>query len=153
MRVLTSAAIAIFVLIGCGGDAGSGTENGAREPTAAAPPPPPPPPPPPAAARPSVAERLAQLDQNRPVDADSAEVQRFQERLDQLTAKCAASEIEISDMTVRARELLADEGVERSLYRVITGVNRGADAGGNKDSCLRTFAQYVTTQRQLESGS
>lgn len=125
--------------------------DGANQAEAPAPPrsPSPPPPPPPPPVELTVAEKLAQLDENRAVDANSTVVRRFQERLDQMTMKCSAQEIEISDLTVRARELLAEDGVDRKLYDVITGVNRGTPAGGDIERCREIFARYVTVQRAL----
>lgn len=96
-----------------------------------------------------VAEMLAQLDRNRPVEANDPLVRRFQHRLDQLTMKCHTTEIRISDLTVRAQELLRDDGIKQSLYRVITGVNRGMATGSRGMRCVRTFAAYVTLQKRL----
>ena len=98
---------------------------------------------------PSAAEKLAQLDAGAPVEEDAPEVARFQRRLDQMTMKCGVGEMEIADMTVRAQELLADAGRRQSLYRVITGVNRGADARDGGVPCIETYGRYVTIQNQL----
>jgi hypothetical protein len=100
-------------------------------------------------AAPRPAEQLAQLEMDRPVDSTTPEVELFQERLNQMTRKCGLSETEIADMTVRARKLLADDGVKQTLYDVITGVNRGADARDGGEPCIETFERYVAMQRRL----
>lgn len=99
--------------------------------------------------------KLATID-NGYVDTDDRSVKRFRSLLDQLTSKYAEGEKEVSDMTVKARELMNNNGISESCETVMEDMNRAlpnqilSDSGTNNQKYAEYVALYVT---QRNSGS
>lgn len=99
--------------------------------------------------------KLATID-NGYVDTDDRSVKRFRSLLNQLTSKFAEDEQEVSDMTVKARELLSDSGISESCETIMEDMNRAlpnailSDNGVNNQRYAEYVALYVT---QRKSGS
>jgi hypothetical protein len=96
---------------------------------------------------PSPAYKLASIDNGSPVDADDPAVARFDRELDALQRHCIDRRIRLSDMTVKAQELLADANVDESLLSIITNVRRSIPAELRNHRCADVFAAYVTLRK------
>ena len=96
---------------------------------------------------PTVAEKLATIQTGQPVSATDPLVRRFNQVLDALEQKCKDRRIMLSDLTVRAQQLLRKAGIDKSLESIITHVNGSIPKGIPRQRCTSVFAAYVTLRK------
>ncbi len=71
-------------------------------------------------------EMLASIDKGYTVSADEITVKRFKSLLGQLSLSFLESQHDIADMTVAAKDMLNDRGINETLLRIMEGANRYA---------------------------
>jgi hypothetical protein len=76
---------------------------------------------------------------------------RFRSLLSQLTEKFVESEKEISDMTVKAQDLMKKEGIAESLVSIMEGMNQIFAAKVANQEYKQYVAAYVTLRSQGQS--
>jgi hypothetical protein len=76
---------------------------------------------------------------------------RFRSLLSQLTEKFVESEKEISDMTVKAQDLMKKEGTAESLVSIMEGMNQIFAAKVANQEYKQYVAPYVTLRSQGQS--
>lgn len=106
----------------------------------------------------SAAERLAAMDERSircaggrgcgPLRGDSpgaAAVTQVDTQLLNLWFKCTEAGLSVlADYTVKAQKVLAKQGRNESLIRIITNVNGSIPVGSPRRPCSRAFDNYVT---------
>lgn len=142
LRLFLLIALAGLVLAGCGSTPSSSdgsTGGSAKDPAAAseeaddA-----------SATEPSIAEKLAVIQTRGPVGPDDAIVRKLRKALVALDRKCKEPRIRVSDMAVRSRQLLADEGIDESILSILRNVNTSIPDALGVTKCRDIFAAYVT---------
>ena len=68
--------------------------------------------------------KLAVIDADRYVPKDHITVARFRSLLRQLTSKFNEDREQIADMSVKAQQLLRDEGIDQKMLEMMEGINR-----------------------------
>ena len=91
----------------------------------------------------SVAEKLATIQKQAPVEANDPLVRNFDAKLDALQKKCKDRRIRLADFAVTARKLLKKDGVDESLSSIVTHANQSIPAAAPRMPCAYTFAAYV----------
>lgn len=71
----------------------------------------------------SVELKLATLDAGSPIEEDDITVYQFKELLDKLEKKTVNTRIDIADITVVARKLLKEHGINRTLLQILNDFN------------------------------
>lgn len=123
-RVNAVTGLSIALLTGCSGGAdGSGSPVGTACRTEAC--------------------RLAVGDAKDHEPASDALVHKYQIALDALGDNCNESEDELGDLAIAVQEELTSEGIEESLFNILSDVNSEMPGGYRWDDCSRPFAIYI----------
>ncbi len=77
-----------------------------------------------ASANVSIETKLASIDAGYQVAKEHITVARFRSLLSQLSKTFVENKLEIGDMTVKAQNLLREEGINESLLNIMEGMNQ-----------------------------
>ena len=91
----------------------------------------------------SLAHKLANINARGHVSPNHITVSRFQNLLAQMSGKFIENEQQIADMSVKAIELLENEGVSEHLINIMEGLNSLPVTAKGLPSSWREYRQYV----------
>ncbi len=91
----------------------------------------------------SLAHKLANINARGHVSPNHITVSRFQNLLAQMSGKFMENEQQIADMSVKAIELLENEGVSEHLINIMEGLNSLPVTSRGLPSSWREYRQYV----------
>lgn len=92
----------------------------------------------------SLAHKLANINERGYVSSDHFTVARFRSLLNQMSGKFNENEQQISDMSVKALELLEQEGVHERLLNIMEGLNTLPVTARGLPSSWHEYRQYVS---------
>jgi len=91
----------------------------------------------------SLAHKLANINERGYVSSDHITVSRFRSLLNQMSDKFNEDEQQISDMSVKALELLEKEGIHERLLNIMEGLNTLPVTARGLPSSWHEYRQYV----------
>lgn len=99
----------------------------------------------------SLAYKLGTIEKGY-VSKDDLIVKRFDNLLDQLSDKYVEDRQQVSDMTVKAKQILEDKGIDQSMIDIMEGMNLifSGDIGGNQ-KYAEYVAAYITLREKGQS--
>lgn len=90
-----------------------------------------------------LAHKLANINARGYVSPDHLTVSRFRSLLNQMSGKFTENEQQIADMSVKALELLENEGVQERLLTIMEGLNSLPVTAKGLPSSWHEYRQYV----------
>jgi len=97
--------------------------------------------------------QLATINQKGYVSKDHISVARFRRLLEQLSSTYVEDRQQIADMSVKAQQILRDNGIEESLLTIMEGLNQILSMKLENQKYAEYVAFYVTLRDKGQSHS
>ena len=122
-------AVAVGVLVGCGGSngAGGGNSEAGGSPSSSS----------------SIEYKLASVDTGGRLDPGDPIIAEYGDALDSLQQKCKDSRNLLAKYSLKAKQLLSKKGVDLSAFAVLRAVDGSIPSAAPKMPCADTFAPFI----------